>query len=59
MDKLRKHWLSLKRAREEQKGWENRWYKWHYPYSRWISIIKGLVVSFVVSVLVAVVLTIT
>ena len=40
-----KHWISLKQAREEQVGWENKWYDWYYPYSRWISIGKGMVIG--------------
>ena len=49
MDKLRKHWISLKQARAEQVGWENKWYAWYYPYSRVISITKGFIIGISVS----------
>lgn len=50
MTTIRKHWRSLAEAREEQVGWENKWYDWYYPYSMWISIIKGLVIAFAIAV---------
>jgi hypothetical protein len=46
---IRKHWISLRRARAEQVGWENKWYAWYYPYSKWLSIGKGLIIGFVVA----------
>lgn len=40
MTTIRKHWISLKQAQEEQRGWNSKWYAWYYPYSKWIRIIK-------------------
>jgi hypothetical protein len=45
MYQLRKHWGSLRMARAEQVGWENRWYAWYYPYSRVISLTKGFIMG--------------
>jgi hypothetical protein len=45
---IRKHWISLRRAHAEQVGWNNKWFKWYYPYSKWLSIVKGLVIALVI-----------
>lgn len=49
MNRLLKHWRSLKEAREELLGWQNKWYDWYYPYSKILSIGKEVVIVFVVA----------
>lgn len=59
MDWVIKHWRSLAEARAEQVGWENKWYAWHYPYSRVISVIKGLIIGGLIGVSILCAISIT
>lgn len=42
---IRKHWISLREAHSELMGWQDKWYKWYYPYSKWLSVGKGFLIG--------------
>lgn len=47
MGQVVKHWRSLKEARSELVGWENKWFKWYRPYSGCIMIARYTVIMLI------------